>query len=243
MFCLLVFMCFGDKLGENQISEIQRVQRHMLLNLESASHQNHVPKEVVGVPPQRASKIKEDENSQFGEDDSYFMAYADTLFNLELPEVKRKLTEAEMMTLCSEFLIGGTNTTATALQWIMAVVLEGLRHHPPRHFVLPYAVMEEEAELGGYAMPKKASVNFMMVDMGWDPRMWEYPMSFKPERFFVEAFDITGTKGIKMMSFGAGRRMCVEGEGVALLEKTKFTIVMKNPLRGSVITRFGVRPN
>lgn len=34
MFCLLVLMCFGDKLNETQILEIQQVQREMLVNLQ-----------------------------------------------------------------------------------------------------------------------------------------------------------------------------------------------------------------
>ena len=39
---------------------------------------------------------------------------------MDLPEEKRKLSEDEMVSLCSEFLNAGTDTTSTALQWIMA---------------------------------------------------------------------------------------------------------------------------
>ncbi|PKI37749.1 hypothetical protein CRG98_041866, partial [Punica granatum] len=111
----------------------------------------------------------------------HVVSYVDTLLNLELPpkDGKRKLTEAEIVSLCSEFLISGTDTTSTTLQWIMAnivkypevqetlyseiravvgieaatveeqdlqrmpylkaMVLEGLRRHPPVHFVLPHS--------------------------------------------------------------------------------------------------------
>ncbi|CAI0567024.1 unnamed protein product [Linum tenue] len=229
MFCLLVFMCFGDKLDENQISEIERVERQMLLNIRRFNALNFWPRlgriflrnrwseflrlrqeqEDVLLPLIRARKdLKERRpNRQIKRasgcstssiPDDYVIAYVDTLFDLELPEEKRKMTKPEMMTLCSEFLIGGTDTTSTALQWIMenlvkhpeiqnkvldemkslindtrqgeireedlsklpylkAVVLEGLRRHPSGHFVLSYAVTEEEeeAELGGYAVPKK----------------------------------------------------------------------------------------
>lgn len=242
----------------------------------------------------------------------HVVSYVDTLLNLELPpeEGKRKLNEAEMISLCSEFLNAGTDTTSTALQWIMAnvvkypkvqeslyneissmvspgaetveeddlqrlpylkaVVLEGLRRHPPGHFVLPHSVTED-TELGGYLIPKKGSVNFMVADMGWDPDVWEDPMAFKPERFLsegrggAEGFDITGSREIKMMPFGVGRRMCpgfalallhleyftanlvwafewkaVEGDEVDLSEKSEFTMVMKNPLQAVAIPR--VRP-
>ncbi|CAI0566827.1 unnamed protein product [Linum tenue] len=331
MFCLLVFMCFGDKLDENQISEIERVERQMLLNIRRFNALNFWPRlgriflrnrwseflrlrqeqEDVLLPLIRARKdLKERRpNRQIKEDshkDDYVLAYVDTLFDLELPEEgKRKLTETEMVTLCNEFLNAGTDTTATALQWIMAnlvkypdvqnkvfeemksligdtgrgeireedlsklpylkaVVLEGLRRHPPGHFVLPHTVTEE-VELGGYLVPKKARVNFMVAEMGRDPEVWEDPMAFNPERFVGEkttTFDITGSKEIKMMPFGVGRRMCpgyalallhleyfvanlvwsfewkaVEGDGVDLSEKPEFTVVMKNPLRAQVFPR------
>ncbi|KAJ6740789.1 FLAVONOID 3'-MONOOXYGENASE-RELATED [Salix purpurea] len=163
-----------------------------------------------------------------------------------------------MVSLCSEFLHAGTDTTSTALQWIIAnlvkyqqiqeklfveikgvvhdgeenikeeqlqkmlylkaVILEGLRRHPPAHFVLPHAVTEDVI-LGTYVVPKDATINFMVAEMGWDPEVWEDPMAFKPERFLeseAETFDITGSREIKMMPFGAGRRIC-PGYGLALL--------------------------
>lgn len=50
----------------------------------------------------------------------YIQSYVDTLLDLELPDEKRKLNEDEIVSLCSEFLNAGTDTTATTLQWIMA---------------------------------------------------------------------------------------------------------------------------
>jgi len=58
--------------------------------------------------------------------------------------------------------------------------------------------------------------------MGWDPSVWEDPMEFKPERFLNdETFDITGSKEIKMMPFGAGRIIC-PGYNLALLHLEYF---------------------
>jgi cytochrome P450 len=232
------------------------------------------------------------------------LCYVDTILALELPEEKRKLNEEEMVSLCSEFLDGGTDTTSTALQWIMAnlvkypqiqeklfmeikgvvqegeenikeeelqkmpylkaIILEGLRRHPPGHFVLPHAVTED-AVLGKYVVPKDGNINFMVAEMGWNPKVWEDPMVFKPERFLNsggETFDITGSREIKMMPFGAGRRICpaydlamlhleyfvanliwrfewkaVDGDDVDLSEKEEFTVVMKNPLQAQICPR------
>ena len=62
------------------------------------------------------------------------------------------------------------------------MILEGLRRHPPGHFVLPHSVTQD-ITFEGYVMPKNASLNFMVSQMNWDPKIWEYPMEFKPERF------------------------------------------------------------
>ncbi|XP_031400197.1 cytochrome P450 89A2-like [Punica granatum] len=333
MFCLLVLMCFGDGLKERQIREVEEVQRGMLLNLGRFEILNMWPRlgkvlfrrrweefyrirhnqEDVLLPLIRArseARTKAKEAAQDKDNGDRVICYVDTLLDLELPEEKRKLKEDEILHLCSEFLNGGTDTTYTALQWIMAnivkypavqdtlydeiravigpgavlveeedlqrlpylkaVVLEGLRRHPPAHFVLPHAVTED-TELGGYLVPRKGTVNFMVAEMGWDPKVWEDPLAFRPERFLsnspesgggVEGFDITGSREIRMMPFGAGRRMCpgyalallhleyfvgnlvsafewkpVEGDGVDLSEKQEFTVVMKNPLEAILIPR------
>jgi cytochrome P450 len=339
MFCLLVLMCFGDKLRETQIKEIEDVQRRMLLSTVRFNILNFWP--MLGkiifrkrweefyniiehrmavlmpliearkkVKQERLSKAREDAQLQQDKDDEDFVvSYVDTLLDLELPEEKRRLDDGEMISLCSEFLNAGTDTTSTALQWIMAnlvkyphvqervlaeiegvvvgdgerkvkeedlhklpylkaVVLEGLRRHPPGHFVLPHAVTEDVV-LDGYLVPKNASLNFMVADMGWDPKVWEDPMAFKPERFLSggdgggEVFDITGNREIKMMPFGAGRRICpasglamlhleyfvanlvwnfnwkaVDGDEIDLSEKQEFTMVMKYPLKAHLSPRF-----
>ncbi|KAF6168784.1 hypothetical protein GIB67_012182 [Kingdonia uniflora] len=320
MFCLLVLMCFGERVDEKTIREIEKVQRDSLLNLRRFNILNFLPRlgkilfrkrwiqlyelrrnqESVLVPLVRYRRDKLEE--MIGDD--VIVGYVDSLLSLTLPEEgDRKLTEGEIVTLCSEFLNAGTDTTSTALQWIMAnlvkhpeiqsklfeeikvvgsdtddeikeedlhkltylkaVVLEGLRRHPPGHFVLPHAVAED-TQLDGYDVPKNAVVNFMVAEIGWDPKVWEDPMEFKPERFLGEGenFDVTGSREVKMMPFGVGRRICpgltlamlhleyfvanlvkdfewtaVTGDDIDLSEKQEFTMVMKNPLHAHITPR------
>nr|XP_043623746.1 cytochrome P450 89A2-like [Erigeron canadensis] len=338
MFCLLVLMCFGDKLDEKTVNEIARVQRYSLFAAGSGRFdmlglmprlgkilfrnrwkellQIRHDQEQVMIPLIK-SRIEAVNSGRNLLGDKKIVAYVDTLVNLKLPEEEAdngnggKLTDKEIVSMCDEFLNAGTDTTSTALQWIMAnlmkypriqsklfdeivsvvgppprgedetaineedlhkmpylkaVVLEGLRRHPPGHFVLPHRVMKE-VYLEGYMIPQGATINFMVADMGWDPKVWDDPMEFKPERFLVNGdrncvFDISGSKGIKMMPFGAGRRVCPgselailqleyyvanliwyfhwtspDGYEVDLSEKPEFTIVMKHPLRAHVSSR------
>lgn len=236
----------------------------------------------------------------------FVYSYLDSILDIKLPEEGGRVhTEDEMVSLCSEFLNAGTDTTATALEWIMAelvrhpeiqkklveeiesvsegddnkvkeeelqkmpylkaVIMEGLRRHPPAHFVLQHGITQA-IEFEGYVIPKDASINFMVAEMGWDGEVWADPKEFKPERFLVggagEGVDITGSREIKMMPFGVGRRICpavglailhleyfvanlvkefewkaVDGEKVDLSETREFTVVMKYPLRARLISR------
>ncbi|WCJ27939.1 Cytochrome P450 superfamily protein [Euphorbia peplus] len=316
MFCLLVLMCFGDKLEDDKIKEVEKVQRAMLVSFNRFTILNFMPGVTKFLFRKRWDEflqLQRDQEevlmrlirsrSKARAEDKLIVSYVDTLLDLELPEEKRKLEEREMVSLCSEFLDAGTDTTSTALQWIMAnlvkyshiqeklfeeilrvvgperdkineedlqrmpylkmVILEGLRRHPPGHFVLPHAVTEDTV-IGGFTVPKNGSVNFMVAEMGWDPEVWEDPMAFKPERFMnnEREVDITGSREIKMMPFGVGRRICpgynlamlhleyfvanlvwkfewkaVPGDDVDLTEKQEFTVGMKYPLKALLSPR------
>ncbi|KAF7824725.1 cytochrome P450 89A2-like [Senna tora] len=330
VFSLLVMMCFGERLDEKEIRRIECVQRGLLLG----SNRFHVLKiwpkvsrilfwnrwkelvrmvkeqEDVLVPLVRArKKAKEDDDANNNHHEG-IISYVDTLLDLVLPEEKRKLDEGELVSISSEFLSAGTDTTTTALLWIMAnlvkyshiqhrlfeeirkimgrrekedmkevreedlrklpylkaIILEGLRRHPPSHYLVPHAA-SNDVVLNDYLIPKSGTVSFMVADMGWDPEVWEDPMEFKPERFLNEdeeliEFDVTGSKEIKMMPFGAGRRMCpaynlamlhleyfvanlvwnfewkkVANNDVDLSEKQEFTVTMKNPLQVHITCR------
>ncbi|XP_023771390.1 cytochrome P450 77A1 [Lactuca sativa] len=230
-------------------------------------------------------------------------AYIDSLYNLE-PAGRGKLGEEELVTLVSEVINAGTDTSATAVEWALfhlvmnqeiqeklyreiiekvgvngevqesdvenmaylaAVVKETFRRHPPSHFVLSHAATEP-TELGGYVIPPDVNVEFYTAWVTEDPDVWEAPEEFRPERFLDggegAGVDITGMKGVKMLPFGAGRRICpawslgtlhvnmllarmvhtfkwvpVPGNPPDPTETFAFTVVMKNPLKATILRR------
>nr|GMC63754.1 cytochrome P450 89A2-like [Ipomoea batatas] len=219
MLCLLVLMCFGDKLEEQQIRQIEESQRKIISSFSRFNILNSWPTIGKILFRNRWEELKQVALDQV-------MAYVDTLIKLEWPEENRKLSYGEMATLCGEFLNGGTDTTSTALQWIMANLVkhpsiqatlyeeilgvigaaeeEGVKEEDLQR--MPYLkaphTVSEEVELEGYVIPKNSVINFTVADLGWDPTVWEDPMEFKPERFLSrggEAFDLSGSREIKMM--------------------------------------------
>uniref|UniRef100_A0ACD5TIV9 Uncharacterized protein n=1 Tax=Avena sativa TaxID=4498 RepID=A0ACD5TIV9_AVESA len=331
MFCLLVLMCFGERLDETVVRAIGATQRDWLVyvarktsvfafwpavtkhlfrgrlqtGLALRRRQKELFQPLIDARRERREQISRGVGAAAPKRDRTLEhSYVDTLLDIKLPdEGGRVLTDDEMANLCSEFLSAGTDTTSTALEWIMAelvknpriqenlyneikattgpeevteeemndmpylkaVVLEGLRKHPPNHFLLAHKAAED-TEISGYLFPKGATVNFMVAEMGRDDREWQTPTEFLPERFLPggdgEGVDVTGSRNIRMMPFGAGRRICaglgigilhleyfvavlckdfewyqVPGDEVDLAEKPEFTVVMAEPLRARLVPR------
>ncbi|KAL6629701.1 hypothetical protein ACP70R_029466 [Stipagrostis hirtigluma subsp. patula] len=312
MFELLVYMCFGAQLGQDELDEVVELQHRVLLSITDFPVFAFFPAVTKRLFRKKwtayvAERRRQEElfvplihATRGGGDDP--PCYADSLRALRVAdEGDRLLTDAEMVSLCSEFLNAGTDTVVTVIEWIMtqlvnhpdvqskvyeevkarpelndgdiqvmpylkAVVLEGLRLHPPSHFVLPHAA-QSNADIGGYTVPKGAEVNFLVADIGRDETVWTAAQEFRPERFLDggegHGVDITGSREIKMMPFGAGRRMCpgyslgmhhveyfvarmvrelewrppVDNAVVDMTEELDFTIMMKHPLHARVVAR------
>ncbi|GLJ49399.1 hypothetical protein SUGI_1045460 [Cryptomeria japonica] len=321
IFSILLCMCFGARLGEDVITRVDKVMKDILVIVEPQIH-DFLPllaplffkrwkrikelrrTQIDSILPlinRRRSLLKERNSGWEPEGCDGAHAYIDSLINLEV-EGREKPTDEELVTLCSELLTAGTDTTATALEWALArmvmhpdiqgkvhdeilrvvgnkrkvtdadvehlpylnaVVKETLRRHPPGHFVLSHAATHD-CQLRGYDIPAKANVEFYTASVSFDPHIWPNPMEFNPDRFLdpENDVDITGSKHVKMMPFGVGRRICPAlGLGTLhinlilarmvqaflwspspaqppdLTEMFAFTVVMKNPLHASISKR------
>jgi cytochrome P450 len=93
------------------------------------------------------------------------------------------------------------------LHYLKAVIKEALRMHPPGPF-FP-RVCSDDREIQGYHVPKGTIALVNAWAIGRDPRYWEDPHEFKPERFEGGccSFDYKGFD-FEFIPFGAGRRMC-----------------------------------
>lgn len=324
---ILVCLCFGTKISEEQVKNIEIVLKEVMLmttpkipdffpvlapifrrQMKLARDLRRRQMDCL-VPLIRARKAflngdcgccgnNMDMASPAG------AAYVDSLLSLK-PQGRGGgcLGEEELVTLCSEVISAGTDTSATTLEWALlhlvqdqkmqdklyeeivgqvgkdglinednvekmtylgAMVKETFRQHPPSHFLLSHAATEE-TELGGYTIPADTNVEFYTAWVTKDPSLWESPDEFRPERFLdgdgVDA-DVTGTKQVRMVPFGAGRRIC-PGMTLGTLhvhlmlarmiqafkwfpvpeylpdptEAFAFTVVMKNPLKAVIVPR------
>ncbi|CAD6232629.1 unnamed protein product [Miscanthus lutarioriparius] len=196
---LLAYMCFGELLPPDVLDEIDALERHALRTATSFPVFAIFPPVTKRIFRKRWTahvnvRRRQDEvyaplihATSAADDDDQPPCYAKSLLALRVADDgDRQLTDSEMVSLCSEFLNAGTDTTVTLLEWIMAelvnhpdvqakvyeavirakrelddavnlhalpylkaVVLEGLRLHPPGHYLVPHAV-RSDAEIGGY---------------------------------------------------------------------------------------------
>lgn len=96
------------------------------------------------------------------------------------------------------------------LPYLQGIVNETLRMYPAAPLLPPHE-SSEESTLGGFRIPCGTMILVNMWAVQNDPKFWEEPTKFKPERFQGPR---GGKEGFAFLPFGAGRRGC-PGEGLA----------------------------
>ncbi|XP_022137023.1 cytochrome P450 71A1-like [Momordica charantia] len=92
------------------------------------------------------------------------------------------------------------------MEYLKCVIRESLRVHPPAPLLLPRET-SEVVKLGGYCIPSKTRVFFNVWAIQRDPKIWENPQDFIPERFMNNPVDFKG-QDCHCLPFGGGRRIC-----------------------------------
>ncbi|KAM0909650.1 hypothetical protein ACQ4PT_014705 [Festuca glaucescens] len=120
------------------------------------------------------------------------------------PRVQEKLQEELDRVVGRDRVM--SETDFPNLPYLNAVVKESLRLHPPTPLMLPHKA-SAAVKIAGYDIPKGASVTVNAWALARDPKVWDSPLEFRPERFVEENIDIKGCD-YRVLPFGAGRRVC-----------------------------------
>ncbi|XVE68617.1 hypothetical protein DITRI_Ditri09bG0082800 [Diplodiscus trichospermus] len=140
VFCILLGMCFGIEMDEETIQKMDQVMKAVLITLD-ARIDDYLPilspffskqrKQALQVRKEQVDFIvpfiekRREALLKPGSDKSAMsFSYLDTLFDLKVEGRKSAALNSELVSLCSEFLNGGTDTTATALEWGIARLIE-----------------------------------------------------------------------------------------------------------------------
>jgi len=126
------------------------------------------------------------------------------------------------------------------LRYTESVVAESMRLFPPAWTVGRLSI--EDHQLGGYPIPKGSLVLASQFVIHHDPRFWDNPESFIPERWETQGVKEAGQKFI-YFPFGAGVRRCI-GEGFAWTESILVlaTMAQKWKLRLEPKQKIGLDP-
>ncbi|MCA1591344.1 MAG: cytochrome P450 [Acidobacteria bacterium] len=141
-----------------------------------------------------------------------------------------------------ETVLGGRTPTAgdmPRLPYCEWVVKESLRLYPPAYVVGREAV--GDFEIGGYRVPAGAQVFMPTYVIQRDPRFYDEPSEFRPERWREET--ASRLPRYAYFPFGGGPRLCI-GQAFAMMEAVLIlaTIAQKFRLRPAPGHRVEIRP-
>ncbi|KAL5725574.1 hypothetical protein ACHQM5_008706 [Ranunculus cassubicifolius] len=92
------------------------------------------------------------------------------------------------------------------MDYLNCVIKETLRLHPPVVLSIPRE-SSSSTTIEGYTIPAKTRVLINLWAIAKDPKMWDKPEEFIPERFQNNPVDFRG-QDFEYIPFGAGRRGC-----------------------------------
>ncbi|KAK8581400.1 hypothetical protein V6N13_144426 [Hibiscus sabdariffa] len=126
---------------------------------------------------------------------------------LNNPEILKKATEEIDRVVGKERLV--EESDFPKLNYVKACAREAFRLHPIAPFNVPHVSLEDTT-VAGYFIPKGSHVLLSRSALGRNPKVWEEPLKFKPERHLKEdGVSLTLTEAdLRFISFSTGMRGC-----------------------------------
>ncbi|GLJ48376.1 hypothetical protein SUGI_1021280 [Cryptomeria japonica] len=128
---------------------------------------------------------------------------------LRNPYVMKKLQEEIDFIVKKDEKIASSDIVG--MEYLHCVVKETMRLYPIGPLLIPHESTEDcvvEGPHHDYFIPRKTRLIINAWAIGRDPKVWEDPLEFRPERFMGKNFDMIRDPELSMIPFGAGRRSC-----------------------------------
>ncbi|TVU44051.1 hypothetical protein EJB05_03478, partial [Eragrostis curvula] len=98
------------------------------------------------------------------------------------------------------------------LNYVKACIRETFRLHPVAPFNIPHVALTDTT-IAGYRVPKGSHVLLSRIGLGRNPRVWDDPLRFNPNRHIDDpkaAAEVVLTENdLRFISFSTGRRGCI----------------------------------
>lgn len=123
------------------------------------------------------------------------------------------------------------------LQYTNMVVREALRLYPSAWTISRQALQDDQ--IGPYHVPKGSTIMLSPYVMHRNPKYWNNPEAFVPERFAPE--EVEQRQSHTYVPFGGGPRGCI-GDNFALTELTLLTAMIYQRFTLQVVPGYTLRP-
>ncbi|ORX66822.1 cytochrome P450 [Linderina pennispora] len=125
---------------------------------------------------------------------------------LNYPDIHRRVTDEVWSTFPDMTRTISFGEAKAKLPYLTAVIHESMRLNPSVSGMLPRSVPVEGAAFQGYSIPRTATICVSIAACHRNPKTWENPNTFNPDRFLGE--DDEG-KLRDLLTFSSGVRVCI----------------------------------
>ncbi|KAF8034687.1 hypothetical protein BT93_C0874 [Corymbia citriodora subsp. variegata] len=127
------------------------------------------------------------------------------------PELIKKAKEEIDRVVGKERLV--QESDIPQLKYIKACAREAFRLHPIAPFNVPHVALSD-AVVAGYHIPKGSHILLSRWGLGRNPKVWDEPLEFKPERHIMsDTVEVVLTEpDLRFISFSTGRRGCIAAQ-------------------------------